>query len=102
MSSMSKPVTEQGGLPETASIPSQNDSPLGVPDYLEDMFARSSAHLCETEKDQLADLLNEYKYVFAKSSSGLGRCDRIQHAINTGTALPVRQPGKEKLSMRRS
>ena len=55
-------------------------------------LAGSSVHLCKTEKNQLADLLIEYKDVFAKSPSGLGRCDRIQHAINTGTAVPVRQP----------
>ena len=57
------------------------------------MLARSSIHLCETEKKQLADLI-EYKDVFAKSSSDLGRCDRIQHAINTGSAVPVCQPAR--------
>ena len=34
----------------------------------------------------------EYQDIFAKSSSDLGRCDRVQHRINTGNALPVRQP----------
>ena len=89
-----KPATGQGGPSQTAILPSPDDSPLGVPDYLEDVLARSSVHLCETEKNQLAYLLIEYKDVFAKSSSDLGRCDRIQHAINTGTAVPVRQPAR--------
>ena len=56
------------------------------------MLARSSVHLCETEKNKLANLLIEHKDVFGKSSSDLGRCDRVQHAINTG--VPVRQPAR--------
>ena len=78
-----------------ASSSLQNNSEHAVPDYLQDMYIRSSKHLSESEKIKLAELLNEYKDIFAKSSSDLGRCDKIQHFINTGTAFPVvRQPAR--------
>ena len=77
-----------------ASSSLQNNSEHTVPDYLQDMYIRSSKHLSESEKIKLAELLNEYKDIFAKSSSDLGRCDKIKHSINTGTAFPVRQPAR--------
>ncbi|MCM8922225.1 MAG: hypothetical protein LC540_19555, partial [Candidatus Thiodiazotropha sp.] len=65
-----------------------------VPDFLNDLFTRSSQHLSTAEKCQLADLLNTYQDVFAMSSSDLGRCERVQHRIHTGDAIPVRQPAR--------
>ena len=85
---------DQDGLLETSTPSQQNNNPPAVPDYMQDMYTRSSVHLSEAEKTQLANLLNEFKNVFAKSSSDLGRCDIIQHSINTGTAFPVRQPAR--------
>ena len=48
-------------------------------------------HVTEDESYQSEKLLIEYQDIFAKSSSDLGRCDRVQHRINTGNALSVRQ-----------
>ena len=92
--SMLGATQDQDGLLETSTPSKQNNNPPAVPDYMQDMYTRSSVHHSEAEKTQLANLLNEYKDVFAKSSSDLGRCDIIQHSINTGTAFPVRQPAR--------
>ena len=70
--------------------PNHTDSDL--PKTLQDLLVRSSEHLNAEEKERLAKLLQSYQDVFARSSSDLGRCERIQHKINTGNAIPVRQP----------
>ncbi|CAG2257611.1 unnamed protein product [Mytilus edulis] len=45
----------------------------------------------EKEKQHLKELLQAYSDVFAKSADDLGRTNRVQHRINTGTAHPIRQ-----------
>ncbi|CAC5389238.1 unnamed protein product [Mytilus coruscus] len=62
-----------------------------LPSHIEDLFNRSIVHLQEKEKQQLKELLQLYSDVFAKSADALGRTNRVQHRINTGTALPKRQ-----------
>ncbi|CAG2192922.1 unnamed protein product [Mytilus edulis] len=59
--------------------------------HIEDLFNRSSVHLQEKEKQHLKELLQAYSDVFAKSADDLGRTNRVQHRINTGTAHPIRQ-----------
>ncbi|XP_069103872.1 uncharacterized protein [Argopecten irradians] len=63
-----------------------------VPPHLTDLLERSSVHISADERRQLALLLTKYENVFSQSSSDLGRTDRVQHRINTGTAHPIRQP----------
>ena len=75
--SMLGATQDQDGLLETSTPSQQNNNPPAVPDYMQDMYTRSSVHLSEAEKTQLANLLNEYKDAFAKSSSDLGRGDII-------------------------
>ena len=65
-----------------------------VPDFLQDLLKRSSVHLSSEEESQLAELLVKYQQVFAKSSSDLGCCERVNHRINTVGAVPVRQPAR--------
>ena len=67
-----------------------------IPDHLKELFAKSSIHLDENETSQLASLLIEYQGVFAKDSSDLGQCNRVQHKIHTGNAIPVRQPARRQ------
>ncbi|MCG7877685.1 MAG: RNase H-like domain-containing protein [Candidatus Thiodiazotropha endolucinida] len=71
-----------------------NDVDSNLPETLQDLLVRSSEHLNAEETEQLAKLLLDYQDVFARSSSDLGRCDRVQHTINTGNAIPVRQPAR--------
>ncbi|KAK3601748.1 hypothetical protein CHS0354_016111 [Potamilus streckersoni] len=50
-----------------------------LPEYLKDLFKRSSAHLDYLQKEALETLLIRYQSVFAKSTAELGRTDRVQH-----------------------
>ena len=58
-----------------------------LPEYLNDLFLRSSVHLNEEKQSQL-----KYQSVFAKSSDDLGFSDRIEHHIDTMGAEPIREP----------
>lgn len=63
-----------------------------LPDHLIGLFDRSSANLSETEKRGLRKLLIKYAGVFSKNSEDIGKTNVVEHAINTGTAAPIRQP----------
>ena len=63
-----------------------------IPEYLDDLYKRSTQHLEGEDKPKVADLLTRFQDVFAKSVDDLGRTDRVLHQINTGTAAPIRQP----------
>ena len=67
-----------------------------LPDHLKDMFERSSTELETNEKDAFAELLLKYQNIFSKTPEDLGKTDRVQHRINTGHALPVRQPPRRQ------
>ncbi|MCW4335780.1 MAG: RNase H-like domain-containing protein [Candidatus Thiodiazotropha endolucinida] len=62
-----------------------------MPEHLEQVFTASKEHLTEQESAQLADLLNEYQDVFAKTEYDLGHFSGIEHAIDTGQARPIKQ-----------
>lgn len=63
-----------------------------VPSHLQDLLERSSEHLNNDQIASLQNLLLKYKNVFSESSEDIGRTNLTKHKINTGTALPIRQP----------
>ena len=46
------------------------------------------------ERERFFNLLLSYADIFAVSSSDLGRTSKLQHGINTGNAVPIRQPAR--------
>ncbi|KAK3100422.1 hypothetical protein FSP39_019732 [Pinctada imbricata] len=75
------------------TITKDSEAPLGhPPSHLADLFERSCEHLDETERQQLLVLLTKYADVFSKTKEDIGHTDRVKHQINTGTAMPFRQP----------
>lgn len=62
-----------------------------VPDYLKDLFERSTSGLEEKQRLQLKRLLNEYADVFSSSEFDIGNFRAIEHAIDTGDARPIKQ-----------
>lgn len=62
-----------------------------LPDFLVDLWTRSTIHLDADDKQKVKKLLIDYQDVFSKSSDDLGRTDRVLHKINTGNAVPIRQ-----------
>lgn len=79
----------------SSTIPDTKPSEI-LPAHLQDLWTRSTVHLSVQEGEVLADLLNRYQHIFAKSSEDLGRTDRVKHRINTGTAVPSRQPPRRQ------
>ena len=49
-------------------------------------------HLSGEEREKMDNLLNGHQDVFAKSSSELGLTTLVEHKIETGEAVPVKQP----------
>jgi hypothetical protein len=74
------------------NISQKTDKPLVIPEHLQDLYLRSSTKLTESEKHKFTELLIKYQDTFSKSATDIGFTDLVQHKINTGTALPIRQP----------
>ena len=62
-----------------------------VPVLLSYLFSRCSASLSSEASVEFASLLRRYSSVFSQSPDDIGRTDLVQHRINTGMALPIRQ-----------
>ena len=77
---------------ETFPVDPEKPASSQLPEHLQDMFSRSSVHLDTQQKGTLAKLLLDYHQVFAKSSEDLGLTSLVEHHINVGCSIPVRQP----------
>ena len=73
------------------NVSQKTDKPLVIPEHLQDLFLRSSTKLTESENHKFTELLIKYQDVFSKSATYIVFTDLVQHKINTGTALPIRQ-----------
>lgn len=61
------------------------------PDGVKALFNQSSETLQEDEKHTLAKLLSKHVSAFASSPNDLGFTSVIQHTIDTGVSVPVKQ-----------
>ena len=69
---------------------------IEVPEHLKDLFDRSSGHLDDSQKQELSKLLNDFSDTFATSKSDLGKTDVVEHEINTGDSMPIKQPPRRQ------
>lgn len=53
------------------------------------------------ERERFQDLLCSYADVFASSTTDYGRTSRLRHCIDTGSAVPIRQPVRRLPPQRR-
>lgn len=60
-----------------------------LPVQLEEML---KSNLEDQERTEARELLNKYKHIFSLLDNDVGRCDLLQHTIDTGDAAPIRQP----------
>ncbi|VDI16906.1 Hypothetical predicted protein [Mytilus galloprovincialis] len=64
-----------------------------MPDFLQDLYERSSKNLTdEVNRQKLRDLLLTNKDAFASNRTELGTCALVKHKIDTAGAAPIRQP----------
>lgn len=87
----------QSQLLEVSSITGQNDE-LDVIDKFDNcesvvgIEGVDLSHITDSkQREELQQLLNEFKHVFADSSQPPGRTHIISHSINTGEARPIAQ-----------
>ncbi|KAK3743518.1 hypothetical protein QZH41_015906, partial [Actinostola sp. cb2023] len=71
-----------------------------VPKHLEDMFQKSGNELSSAQREKLSALLIEYADIFTCSPGDLGRTNLVEHRINTGDTIPIKQPAR-RLPMHR-
>lgn len=62
-----------------------------IPDHLKTLYTDSVGDRSRGEATAIAHLLTEYQDVFSKDSTDLGLTHLAEHAINTGTARPIKQ-----------
>ena len=70
------------------------ESDSEIPAHLKDLFDRSSADRNFEETGILASLLSDYQDIFSKTEWDLGLTHLAEHPINTGDALPIKQPAR--------
>ena len=78
--------------PSPESPPTSETEPGNqLPEPLHELWTRNREHVNEEENSQVAALLLKYQHVFLLSDSDLDKTKLVEHEINTGDALPVRQ-----------
>ncbi len=77
----------------------QVDEELGDPTFIDpereistgDKIKFELEHLLSEERERMENLLNEHQDVFAKNSGDLGLTTLVEHRIDTGDAVPIKQ-----------
>lgn len=62
-----------------------------IPDYLYPLLQKSVRNLSESQQIQFENLVAEYQDVFDENGFDLENFIEIEHAIDTGTASPIKQ-----------
>nr|XP_006822064.1 PREDICTED: uncharacterized protein LOC100379030 [Saccoglossus kowalevskii] len=93
---MLEPLSEGEGV-VTAERDKENEVPLKekqLPEYLHDIWRRSTTELDDGEAEKVAALLMKYADVFSRGDDDMGCTNLVKHSINTGEAAPIRQPSR--------
>jgi transposase InsO family protein len=89
-SKVDKTLYETARVNKMSSTPDNSDA--GVPEHLEGLYATCKDNLTADQQHTFREFLVTHQSVFAKSKGDLGRTNVVKHKINTGTAVPVKQP----------
>ena len=82
--------TESDSDSHTLASPTEEEA--AIPPHLRHLYQESVTELNTEEAHSLAEFLVRNADVFAESASDLGRTSLVQHVIDTGEALPIKQP----------
>ena len=63
-----------------------------LPEALQKLLIESSEGLDDQQQHSLEKLLLEFKGIFADTDGQLGRTGLVKHKIDTGDAVPIKQP----------
>nr|XP_054769454.1 uncharacterized protein LOC129277281 [Lytechinus pictus] len=71
--------------------PNETNTNKDIPEHLKDLFVRSTDEVPAQCHNLIKELLVENADVFSIGPSDLGQTSFVQHSIDTGTAIPIRQ-----------
>ena len=63
-----------------------------LPEHVKLLYERSVTNLQPYQQKLLYNLLQEYAHLFSRGAEDLGRTSIVKHRIDTGAAVPIRQP----------
>ena len=63
----------------------------GFPEHLQEMFHKSSINPYEEQQNRFRELLEKHSSVFVSSDLDLGEFSAVEHTIETGEAVPIKQ-----------
>ncbi|XP_060083176.1 uncharacterized protein LOC132562451 [Ylistrum balloti] len=81
-------------IAETKHLQNSVGVDICVPLHLQDLFSESSNGLTNPQRQRLCMLLKEFPDIFAKDDYDLGTFSGVKHRIDTGEAMPIRQPAR--------
>ena len=84
------PPSEKVAQVPNNDIP-QEDTAGVLPEHLTDLYTRSSTQLTPEEQGGLKSLLIQFQGVFARNEFDLGDFTALEHQIDTGQSLPIKQ-----------
>ena len=65
--------------------------PPEVPEFLHDLFQRTTTNLDDVDSPKIVSLLSHYSDVFSQGDHDIGRTNRVKHSIHTTCPAPIRQ-----------
>lgn len=68
------------------------DKTSELPDYMAPVLEKCQKQLNESQMEEIKTMLLEYLDIFSKGPNDIGCTDLATHEINTGSAVPVKQP----------
>ena len=78
---------------EKASVSAPHGSRKSIDEVIEQLLSDAQDLDC-TDRETLRSLLNEFKEILSVDDDDLGQTKLVYHKINTGDAIPVRQPAR--------
>jgi hypothetical protein len=90
---ISETVTEIQPEVEVQTVRTTTDDKIQeeLPDKVETLWQNSSEYLNQDERVQLRQLLHKYRDIFSKDEFDIGKCQGVEHTIDTGEAQPIKQ-----------
>ena len=85
---------EQSGqaIASNSSLDVNSSDSQRVPEYLQDLYERSTQNKTDGEKKAIGNLLLQFQQVFSKDDNDLGRTHLVEHEIDTGDSKPIKIP----------
>ena len=77
---------------EEASRREGYEEELDIPDHLTEMYKKATEGKSAEDKRIIQKVLHDYRDVFSKDDTDLGRTNLSYHVIDTGDFRPIKQP----------